>query len=93
MDLPKTSLTLDADGVAALLGWTKDHFFARRRALEAEHGFPPALPGMQKWSRPAIRRWIATNGRTFLPADLEIVRTGSAAPEISIVSDFDRGAV
>ncbi len=88
-------MTLDADGVAGLLGLTRRYFFDIRRRLEDEHGFPTAIPGLQKWSRPAVRRWIATNGRTFLPADLEAPGKGRglSGGVITPVPEFDRGAL
>ncbi|MEM7303811.1 MAG: hypothetical protein AAF468_22270 [Pseudomonadota bacterium] len=59
---------VDADEVGALLNIQGDTFRNKRRALE-QNGFPPKLPGLNGWSRPAIIRWIETNGGTYLPAD------------------------
>lgn len=61
-------LVLDAAGVAALIGLpSEDAFYRRRAALEAS-GFPQKLPGLPRWSRACVLRWIETNGETFLPA-------------------------
>lgn len=63
-------IVLTAVQVAELLGWqSADSFYRHRKALEA-HGFPRKLPGINGWSRPAILRWVRTNGETHLPADL-----------------------
>lgn len=63
---------VNAEGVAALLGYrTANSFLTRRRVLEAAHGFPRKLPGLNGWSRAAVLRWVATNGETYLPADLD----------------------
>ena len=55
-------LAIGAADVAAMLGMTTGSFYTRRAALEAD-GFPPRLPGLARWSRPAIADWIARNGR------------------------------
>lgn len=60
--------TLNAAGVAELLGIGEDYFRSIRKKLE-DNGFPRKLPGLSKWSKPAVRRWIRTNGETFLPAE------------------------
>lgn len=62
---------VNAAGVARLLGRrTAGSFLNARARLEAQ-GFPPKLPGINGWSRAAVLRWVATNGATFLPADLD----------------------
>lgn len=64
---PGVELVLDAAGVAALIGLpSEDAFYRRRVELEAA-GFPARLPGLPRWSRPCILRWIETNGVTHLP--------------------------
>uniref|UniRef100_UPI003BAC51B3 helix-turn-helix transcriptional regulator n=1 Tax=Stappia sp. TaxID=1870903 RepID=UPI003BAC51B3 len=63
-------LTLTAAQVAGLLGCQESTFREKRRRLEHDHGFPARLPGCNAWSAPAVRRWIATNGLTFMPPDI-----------------------
>lgn len=62
-------LTAPAAEVAAMLGCAEATFREKRLRLERDHGFPPRLPGCNRWSLPAVRRWISTNGGTYLPAD------------------------
>ena len=62
-------LTATAAEVAALLSCAESTFREKRQRLERDHGFPPRLPGCNGWSLPAVRRWIATNGATYLPSD------------------------
>ncbi|WP_067216639.1 helix-turn-helix transcriptional regulator [Stappia indica] len=73
-------LTATAAEVAALLGIAEGTFREKRARLTAEHGFPPRLPGCNAWSLPAVRRWIATNGGTYMPADLHPLHTVDAGP-------------
>lgn len=63
-----TPLVITAAEVAGLLHCGEATFRAKRRDLERDHGFPPKLPGCNGWSKPAVRRWIETNGGSFLPA-------------------------
>lgn len=63
--------TLYARQVADMLGFSEAYFLDRRASLEAEHGFPGKLPGLNRYSRAAVLRWIETNGRTYLPAEPE----------------------
>lgn len=53
--------TTNAKGAAALLGISVGSFYNRKTRLLAA-GFPDRLPGTNRWSIPAIRRWIAGNG-------------------------------
>lgn len=69
-DPVRAAAVLDADGVAALLSVSQSVFYARRPALEAA-GFPQQLPGLARWSRACVLRWIETNGETYLPGPVE----------------------
>lgn len=51
-------LTLDAAGVAALLGRPTEWFYRHREALEAA-GFPKRLPVVRLWERAAVEAWLA----------------------------------
>lgn len=62
-------LTLKVHEIAALLGLSEGHFHKLKTEGRLTN-FPEKLPGMACYSRPAVLRWIATNGRTSLPADL-----------------------
>lgn len=59
--------------VALVLGMSTETFARKRARLEAEHGFPTKLPGLNSWSAPAIIHWLRTNGGTY----------GAGAPTIS----------
>lgn len=61
---------LSADEVGIIIGCSGATFRNKRRQLEAL-GFPPKLPGFNGWSRPAVLRWISSNGHSY-----------EAAPEI-----------
>lgn len=59
----ETPHALDAQGVCRLLGLKQvSTFYNKRPALEAA-GFPQKLPGLSRWSRPAIMAWLEMNGR------------------------------
>lgn len=60
---PDGSMTCTAGQVAQLLGLSETTFDRRRPELLAA-GFPDRLPGVGKWSRPAVIAWITRNGRT-----------------------------
>jgi hypothetical protein len=46
--------------VADRLAMTPAAFNARRRRLEADHGFPPPVPGLgRRWNPAAIEAWLA----------------------------------
>lgn len=50
---------LTARDVARLLGWSVDHWYRRRRALEAA-GFPRPIPELgNRWDPNAIEAWLA----------------------------------
>lgn len=70
MEHIENSLVIKAKAVAEMLGWTTENSFRAHRAELEKNGFPAKLPGIDGWSRPAVERWIATNGATHLPADL-----------------------
>lgn len=76
-------MVVSATEVAELLGWRSADSFHRNRAALEEHGFPRKLPGINGWSRPAITRWLTTNGATHLPADM----TGQDNDRVSITID------
>lgn len=63
-------LTITAGQVAHLVGVSEEGFRKKRLELEA-FGFPPKLPGLNKWSRAAVTRWVETNGQSFAPATIE----------------------
>jgi hypothetical protein len=50
-----------AHQVAEALGYASARsFHCRRRRLEAEHGFPPAVAGLpDRWDPKAIEAWLA----------------------------------
>lgn len=86
-------LVLDAAGVAALIGLpSEDAFYRRRPALEAE-GFPKKLPGLPRWSRACVLRWIETNGATYQPAAPvaadPLAYTGALLPSLEKVYAHD----
>jgi hypothetical protein len=56
-------LTVDAHGVAVMLGLAFEQaFLTRRRRLE-KHGFPRPLPMTPlRWSRAAVETWIRDSG-------------------------------
>lgn len=59
---PPERQVISAADVAALLNYRcRESFSKKRVALEAE-GFPKKLPGLNGWSRPAIMRWLESNG-------------------------------
>lgn len=62
-----TSRIITAEQVAILLNCAESTFRAKRLDLERQHNFPPKMPGCNGWSKPAISRWIETNGETYLP--------------------------
>lgn len=62
-----TPMVLTAGQVAHLLGRSETTFKRDRLELE-DLGFPQKLPGLNKWSRAAVTRWIETNGKTYEPA-------------------------
>lgn len=63
-------LTISAGQVALLLGLSEPIFRKKRLELE-DLGFPAKLPGLNKWSRAAVTRWVETNGASHLPAELD----------------------
>ncbi|MGZ5905142.1 MAG: hypothetical protein ACXWKQ_07325 [Reyranella sp.] len=56
-------MVLTAGQVAQLLGLSEPMFRKKAAGLQAL-GFPGRLPGLAKWSRPAVVRWISSNGAT-----------------------------
>ncbi|TCD15166.1 hypothetical protein [Oricola cellulosilytica] len=70
MEHIENRLVMTAREVAAALGWKTENSFRQHRLDLEAHGFPAKLPGINGWSRAAVERWVATNGETWLPADL-----------------------
>lgn len=58
---------ITAEEVAERLQISERTFRKKRRQLEAQHNFPPKMPGCNGWSEPAVTRWIETNGTAYLP--------------------------
>lgn len=65
------SLTLSIGQVARLLGMT-DYTFRQKRAELEALGFPKKLPGLKKWSRPAILIWFRTNGGQLATPEIDL---------------------
>lgn len=59
------SLTLDRNQLVHMLGTSESAFDRARKKLEENH-FPQKLPGMARWSRPAVVAWIKANGNLDL---------------------------
>lgn len=59
------STTLDRNQLVHLLGTSESAFDRARKKLE-EQNFPQKLPGMSRWSRPAVVAWIKANGNLDL---------------------------
>lgn len=60
--------TMSKEELLDALGETSERTFDNKRAtLERDHGFPTKLPGLKRWSRSAVNRWIDTNGETYMP--------------------------
>lgn len=69
-------LVISAVEVAALLGFRCRESFSRtrRETLEAA-GFPKKLPGLNGWSKPAILRWLESNGELASNDDVPAAKT------------------
>ena len=59
------SMTLDRNQLVQLLGTSESAFDRARRNLE-QNNFPQKLPGMHRWSRPAVVAWIKASGNLDL---------------------------
>lgn len=81
------SMTCNVVEVAHLLGLSERTFNKRRPQLDAA-GFPDKLPGVNKWSRPAVVAWISSNGQTTV-ATPRGVPQGDPAVE-AVTSDLER---
>lgn len=80
------SMTCTNGQVAHLLGMSEDTF-ARRLRQKMLVGFPAKLPGVNKYSRPAVVAWISSNGQTTVAQPRGIPQ---GDPEIeAIVSDLE----
>lgn len=58
-------MTLDRFQLVQLLGTSESAFDRARKKLE-DNDFPLKLPGMHKWSRPAVVAWIKASGNKDL---------------------------
>lgn len=63
------SMTCTKGQVSQLLGIT-DRTFDRIRANLKN--FPSKIPGLERWSRPAVVAWIRSNGETASPGAADI---------------------
>jgi hypothetical protein len=62
-DIAARARLWQAAQVADRLAMTPAAFNARRRRLEADHGFPPPVPGLgRRWNPAAIEGWLASQG-------------------------------
>lgn len=62
--------TYDARGMAGLLN-IKERTFRARAAAYIAAGMPAPLPipGVRRWSGPAVRQWLASNGGQSAPVE------------------------
>nr|WP_321457256.1 hypothetical protein [uncultured Cohaesibacter sp.] len=66
MTLSQThSMTLNRQQLSEVLGVTESGFSRAQASLE-ENFFPKRLPGMNRWSRPAVVAWIKASGNLDL---------------------------
>lgn len=86
------SMTCNAVEVAHLLGLSERIFNKRRPELTAA-GFPSKLPGVGKWSRPAVVAWISSNGETSVaqPRGVDRGDTGIEAIASDLEGQYGRG--
>ena len=81
------SMTLTSGQVANLLGLSEPTF--RRRFGKGDlPNFPARLPGVGKWSKPAVVAWISSNGQ-LSTAQPRGVPMGDPAIE-AIVADLEQ---
>ena len=59
------SMTLNRQQIVSLLDVTESGFDRARPKLE-EANFPRKLPGMNRWSKPAVIAWIKASGNQDL---------------------------
>jgi predicted DNA-binding transcriptional regulator AlpA len=83
-------LTLNASGVAQLLGLSEETFLKRRAELEAEHQFPRRIPGVGKWSRASVAHWINSSGLQYAP--LAAGHEADTSPDLQIAISTLEGA-
>ncbi len=68
------SRMLNAIEVADLLGHSIHWFYANRKRLETEQGFPRRVPGLgKKWDVQDIESWIDAQKRRATPSANEIL--------------------
>lgn len=86
------SMTCTAGQVAQLLGMSEDTF-ARRMRQKLLIGFPAKLPGVNKWSRPAVVAWISSNGETSVaqPRGVDRGSDDIAAVASDLEAEYGRG--
>ncbi len=87
------SMTCSAGQVAHLLGLSERMFNRQRAELKAA-GFPDKLPGVNKWSRPAVVAWISSNGQTTVatPRGAGIGDPDVEAIAADLEADYGRSA-
>lgn len=68
---PVERQVIRASDVARLLGWRSVESFYNNRDKLLAAGFPEKLEAVNGWSRPAIMRWLETNGETYAPPEPE----------------------
>jgi hypothetical protein len=86
------SMTCNAVEVAHLLGLSERIFNKRRQELAAA-GFPDKLPGVGRWSRPAVVAWISSNGETSVaqPRGVDRGDENIAAVASDLEAEYGRG--
>ncbi len=86
------SMTCAAADVAHLLGLSERTFNKRRPELSAA-GFPDKLPGVNKWSRPAVVAWISSNGAPTVatPRGADIGDPAIEAVATDLEAEYGRG--
>lgn len=84
-------LTVDAKGVALLLGLEFEHQFLTRRARLEKRGFPRPLPMTPlRWPIVAIEDWVRDSGRARQPR--QAVAAVDAPQRNALVLAFENGA-
>ncbi|SFT66880.1 hypothetical protein SAMN05444141_102651 [Pseudovibrio denitrificans] len=73
-----------------VLGLKENNFDRVRKDLEGS-GFPTRLPGLARWSRPAVHAWIASNGDEHLMRQILVgpePETPSIEPSASLLQKY-----
>ncbi|WP_057464491.1 hypothetical protein [Pseudovibrio sp. POLY-S9] len=90
MTLQTASKTYNRSELCEALGLSENNFDRLRKKLEAE-GFPTRLPGMARWSRPAVHAWIAANGDALLMRQILVgpePETPNIEPSASLLQKY-----